>query len=178
MMRRLLINESSGSQHYNLKRMAALIQLIPELFKNRSLRDFWISEYLIDHIEENGISNSTDFIRAYVASCRTRQCRNRIKTVHMAELQQQEDHTVKTYKEVNGFILEAHIFKPAGLMKKERRPVIVIFHGGGWGSGKASWAFGRARHFQESGLIAVAAQYRLTNKKDITAFESMADGRD
>jgi acetyl esterase/lipase len=43
--------------------------------------------------------------------------------------------------------------------------------------GEPSWAFARARHFAERGLVAVAAQYRLSDQKTITPLEAMADAR-
>jgi acetyl esterase len=85
---------------------------------------------------------------------------------------------VQTYKSANGFNLQAHLFRPDDMKKGEKRPAIVIFHGGGWNGGNPSWAFNRARHFKDLGMVAVAAQYRLTNRKDITAIECMADARD
>lgn len=82
------------------------------------------------------------------------------------------------YKTIDGFTLEAHIFSPDNLAKTEKRPAIVLFHGGGLQAGNPSWMFENTRHFKNLGLIAIAAQYRLTNRKDITVFESVADARD
>ena len=88
-----------------------------------------------------------------------------------------QDHSVQVYKKEHGFKLEAHLFS-SDLNPMEKKAAIVIFHGGGWNSGNPSWAFGRARHFADLGMLSVAAQYRLTNEHDITAVESMADARD
>ncbi len=88
-----------------------------------------------------------------------------------------EEHEVNIFKTENGFKLEAHVFQTQTL-SNELRPAIVIFHGGGWNSGNPSWAFHRAKHFANLGMVAVAAQYRLTNAHDITAVESMDDARD
>jgi acetyl esterase len=45
--------------------------------------------------------------------------------------------------------------------------------------GEPQWAFSRAQHFAERGLVAVAAQYRLSSEKTgITPLEAMADARD
>lgn len=72
--------------------------------------------------------------------------------------------------------LKAHVFAPAAA-SSEPRAAIVIFHGGGWAQGDAEWAYPRARHFAGRGMVAVAAEYRLSNQKDITPVEAMADAR-
>jgi acetyl esterase/lipase len=80
------------------------------------------------------------------------------------------------YAEPNGTKLKAHVFSPdkPGTVK---RPAIVLFHGGGWTVGEPAWAFPRAKHFAERGMVAVAAQYRLSDQKEVTPHEAMADAR-
>ena len=58
-----------------------------------------------------------------------------------------------------------------------RRSAIVLFHGGGWTMGEPAWAFARAKHFSERGMVAIAAQYRLSDQKETTPREAMADAR-
>lgn len=80
------------------------------------------------------------------------------------------------YAQPGGTQLKAYVFsvaKPGG----ERRPAIVLFHGGGWTMGEPAWAFSRAEHFAHRGMVAVAAQYRLSDQKAITPHEAMADAR-
>jgi acetyl esterase/lipase len=72
--------------------------------------------------------------------------------------------------------LKAYVFSPAK-PAAERRSAIVLFHGGGWAMGEPAWAFSRAKHFVELGMVAVAAQYRLSDQKEITPLEAMADAR-
>jgi acetyl esterase/lipase len=80
------------------------------------------------------------------------------------------------YAQPGGTQLKAYVFSPdkAG---EEKRSAIVLFHGGGWAMGEPAWAFARARHFAERGVVAVAAQYRLSDQKEITPREAMADAR-
>jgi len=75
-----------------------------------------------------------------------------------------------------GAQLEAHVFSPPGV-GKEKRAAIVLFHGGGWTMGEPSWAFSRARHFAERGMVAIAAQYRLSDSESVTPIEAMEDAR-
>ena len=84
---------------------------------------------------------------------------------------------VYVFASPGGTDLKAYVFMPKGQELGEKRPGIVIFHGGGWSEGEPSWAFGRARHFAERGLVAVAAQYRLSDGKTITPLGAMADAR-
>ncbi len=82
------------------------------------------------------------------------------------------------YSEKGNTSLKAYVFSSDEESTGENNPVIVIFHGGGWTMGEPSWAFGRAKHFAKLGFVAVAAQYRLSNEKDITPVEAMEDARD
>jgi acetyl esterase/lipase len=70
--------------------------------------------------------------------------------------------------------LKAYVFSPA-THDGGKRAAIVLFHGGGWAVGEPAWAFSRAKHFCERGLVAVAAEYRLSNQRDVTPLEAMAD---
>ena len=54
---------------------------------------------------------------------------------------------------------------------------MVIFHGGGWNIGDPSWAFGAAKKYAEKGIVSIAAQYRLSDQKNITPIDAMEDAR-
>ncbi len=173
-----LIEKDSSQKHYNLKKIEATFQVIPEIFNNQYLKDFWLSEYLKEHIDKNGIANSKKYVNQFNAICKTVVLKNEFEQYLESVLDTRKDHEVIIYKTENDFNLEAHIFKPEDIKGTEKRPTIVIFHGGGWNGGNPSWAFGRAQHFKDLGMVAIAVQYRLTNEHDITALESMSDARD
>lgn len=82
----------------------------------------------------------------------------------------------RIYAAPGGVELKAYVFS-RGKASARRRPAIVLFHGGGWTMGEPQWAFPRAKHFAERGMVAVAAQYRLSDQKEITPLEAMADAR-
>ncbi len=73
--------------------------------------------------------------------------------------------------------LKAYIFSPVNKDLKEHHPAMVIFHGGGWSIGEPSWAYGLAGKYAEKGMVAVAAQYRLSDQKTITPIDAMEDAR-
>jgi acetyl esterase/lipase len=83
------------------------------------------------------------------------------------------------YATPGGVPLQAYVFTPtmAPSPKDRWRAAIVLFHGGGWAIGEAAWVFPRAQHFAAQGMLAVAAQYRLSNEKDVTPLDAMADAR-
>ncbi len=82
------------------------------------------------------------------------------------------------YAKKEGIELKAYIFKADSLKEEENLPAIVIFHGGGWASGEAAWSFGRAEHFAKLGLVAIAAQYRISDQNKITPLEAVEDAKD
>lgn len=168
----------SSIKHYNLKKIESVFHFVPETFSTSYLRDFWLCEFLKEHIDKNRLANSKKYIDQFNQICKNEQFANDIEKLATSISNAQEDHEVMIYKTENDFKLEAHVFKPDSLLSDEKRPGIVIFHGGGWNGGNPSWAFGRAKHFKKLGMVAIAVQYRLTNEHDITALESMADARD
>lgn len=91
-----------------------------------------------------------------------------------AEIKSPEPHVFST---PGGTELNLYVVSAAGAGGGSTRAAIVIFYGGGWSMGDASWSFDRARHFSEKGMVAIAAQYRLSNQKDITPLDAMADAR-
>lgn len=82
------------------------------------------------------------------------------------------------YSTKDSIDLKAYVFTLDSLKNSNNLPAIVIFHGGGWASGEASWSFGRANHFAKLGYVAIAAQYRLSDQKKITPIDAMEDARD
>ena len=60
--------------------------------------------------------------------------------------------------------LKAYVFAPVERPADKPLAAIIVFHGGGWAIGEATWAFGYARRFAGQGMVAVAAQYRLSDQ--------------
>ena len=73
--------------------------------------------------------------------------------------------------------LKAYVFSPKEAYLVSDHPAIVIFHGGGWNSGEPFWAFGLAEKYAKKGMVAVAAQYRLSDLETITPLDAMEDAR-
>ncbi len=90
--------------------------------------------------------------------------------------QAQRQPVEHVYATPGGTPLKAYVFSPAK-PGGGKLSAIVLLHGGGWAMGEPQWAFPRARHFTERGMVAIAAQYRLSDQKGITPIEAMEDAR-
>ncbi|WP_395648128.1 alpha/beta hydrolase [Terricaulis sp.] len=75
----------------------------------------------------------------------------------------------------DGATLEAHVFDLGP--SPRRRAAIIIFYGGGWAAGDPTWSYPRAHRYAERGMVAIAAQYRLSDQAAISPIEAMADAR-
>lgn len=87
-----------------------------------------------------------------------------------------QDPAECVYARPDSTSLKAYVFSPEK-QDGQMCAAIVLFHGGGWAMGEPSWAFGRARRFADRGMVAISAQYRLSDQKTVTPLEAMADAR-
>ena len=95
---------------------------------------------------------------------------------HLLSAQSGESEAqVFTYSSPQGTALKAHVFFPAD--RNTPKAAVVVFHGGGWTIGSAEWGLGRAKHFASLGMVGISAQYRLSDGKNITPLDAMADAR-
>lgn len=85
-----------------------------------------------------------------------------------------EPSIVRVYRELDGQSLHAYVFLPAGHQEGGKASAIVLFHGGGWSTGAPEWTFATARRFADSGLVAIAVQYRLS-RGDMTPVDALDD---
>lgn len=97
--------------------------------------------------------------------------------LHPALLPAQSEHgpsIVRVYREIGGQPLHVYVFLPSARQEGDRASAILLFHGGGWSAGAPDWTFGTAQRFADSGLVAVAVQYRLSTG-DVTPVDALAD---
>jgi len=90
----------------------------------------------------------------------------------------QKQPSIRSYKTIGATELKAHIFFPADNVKGKLRPAMIVLHGGGWNAGSPEWTYYDTERFAGLGMVAIAGEYRLSNQKDITPIEAMADVRD
>jgi acetyl esterase/lipase len=81
-----------------------------------------------------------------------------------------------TYDEKNE--LKIYCVRPFDYHPDKEYPAIIIFHGGGWSVGEASWGFNSAKHYASKGMVAFSVQYRLQESDNATTpYESVLDAQ-
>ncbi|MCA0900806.1 alpha/beta hydrolase fold domain-containing protein [Microbulbifer agarilyticus] len=81
------------------------------------------------------------------------------------------------YKQIGDVDLSLHIFYPEKHKPSDQRPAMVFFHGGGWRKGHPSQFYRQSQYLAEKGMVAISAEYRLSNKHGTTPKESLKDGK-
>lgn len=153
--------------------LQASFNVIDKMFKNQKTRDFWGFHYLNKHIEDNGMKHLESFIEVFNKSCKSEDLKQKINALYQAELKKRNDHPIFTYKAVDGFNLDAHVFIPKDIKESELRPAIVYFHGGSWSEGKPDWQFG----YSKQGFISVCVEYRTFDRYGVLPFEQISDAK-
>jgi acetyl esterase/lipase len=69
------------------------------------------------------------------------------------------DAKVYSYRAIDGQTLKAYVFMPRE--NRPRRPAVLLFHGGAWQLGDATWMFVRAKELAGMGIVAISFDYRL-----------------
>jgi len=88
------------------------------------------------------------------------------------------DLKIETYKEVAGKDLKAHVFALPPAAGQKPRAAIVLFHGGGWSEGSPEWVYAAAKRFAGRGMVALAIEYRLADRKFVTPLDALEDAKD
>lgn len=83
---------------------------------------------------------------------------------------------IHVYKVAGRDSLTAHVFAPAN--SSTRNVGVILLHGGGWAVGSPRWTYGPARGYVARGAVAIAIQYRLSNRSTITPADAVDDVRD
>jgi len=81
------------------------------------------------------------------------------------------------YKTVGKTELKLHIFEPKDLKPSDKRPSIVFFFGGGWSNGLPSQFYPHCEYLASRGMVAMAAEYRVTSRNKTTPRECVKDGK-
>jgi acetyl esterase len=82
-----------------------------------------------------------------------------------------------TYQRVDGRELKAYVFEPQHAEYGKPRAAMLVFHGGAWDHGSATWTFGQARYFATLGMVGISIEYRLANGESVTPFDAVEDAR-
>ena len=71
-----------------------------------------------------------------------------------------------------------NVFHPQGHeTKKEKRPAIVFFFGGGWSGGSPAQFAPHCEYLSSRGMVAITADYRVKSRQGTPPFECVKDGK-
>ena len=92
----------------------------------------------------------------------------------------QPNETVVYKKAPDGEELKLFVFYPPGYQKTDApRPLMLMYHGGGWRGGAPTQFFNQCRDYADRGYVAISASYRLSPKEkpQNTVFHAVEDAR-
>lgn len=151
--------------------------LIDKWFENQDVVEYWKQTYLFSHIDEMGIKNIEIIYQDFMRNCLNTNYTDKIRKIYEEHRRSRALNHIETYKTVEGFELEMHLFLPDTVEVKNSFPIIVYFHGGSWTTGKPDWFFDEAKHYNSLGIAAVAVEYRIGARHGSLPFESVKDAR-
>ena len=70
-----------------------------------------------------------------------------------------------------------HIFNPDGWKATDKRPVVLLFHGGGWSGGSPDRYVDDAKYWASRGLVGISGQYRLGGREGTPPPACVADAK-
>lgn len=161
---------------YN-QRLDAMWNILPRYFTNKKCLDFWQFDYLITHIEHNGMKGTARLYSAFKSTCSDTTYLNKLKNVYEKCNEDLKDHEVREYKNLGNYGLDIHIFMPDSIKVGSKRPVMVYFHGGSWSEGQPAWHFDACRKYARKGWVACAVEYRIYGNQGILPFAAVMDAR-
>lgn len=164
----------SKSDNQQLK---ANFSVMDKIFTNSNISDFWKHKHLDYHLNNFGIKNIDNMYSSFMASCKTTEYKNSISKLYNSHKIGRANHSIETYKEIDGFKLDMHLFIPNSEEFKGKRPTIVKFHGGSWSEGKPDWFFSTAEAYAKQGWVFAVVEYRIKGRHGNYPFESVKDAK-
>ncbi|MDA3839359.1 MAG: alpha/beta hydrolase [Candidatus Delongbacteria bacterium] len=146
---------------------------IIKMFSNDTVRNYWLHRYIYDHIDNFGVKNIAYLIEEFNNVCTDSSYKQEINDYYQKEFSKRQNYLTRTYKQIDGFDLDAHIFKPKDLKSKEKRGAILYFHGGGFSSGKPDWHC----HYDSNGFVQISFEYRIYDRHGTMPFAAIEDAK-
>ncbi|MDQ8200533.1 alpha/beta hydrolase [Pelagicoccus enzymogenes] len=81
------------------------------------------------------------------------------------------------FKTVGDIELKLHVFYPEEHRQGDKRPAIVFFFGGGWRKGSPDQFYPHCEYLASRGMVAIAPEYRVSERHGTTPQECVADGK-
>lgn len=159
------------------KRLDAYLSIIPKYFTNQQCKEFWQYHYLFAHLDNWGSKNVDEKIKSFLSTCKNASYTKTIDSIYNESANSYKGHLIETFKTVDGFNLNVHIFLPDTVYQKTKRPVMVYFSGGSWTKGTPEWDFYNCESYAKKGWVAVSVEYRVADRYETTPFEAVKDAR-
>ena len=159
------------------KRLEAYLNLIPKYFSSQECKDFWQYHYINAHLEDWGGKHLESIVGHFLSNSKNENYKKIIDSIYTESVNVRKDHLIKTYKTVDGYDLDIHLFLPDRTRISTKSPVIVYFSGGSWTKGNPEWAFYSCADYAKRGWVAVSVEYRLADRHETTPFEAVKDAR-
>ncbi|MDD3050319.1 MAG: alpha/beta hydrolase [Candidatus Cloacimonetes bacterium] len=162
---------------FDNQQLNATLNLIDNYFSNQEVVDYFKYYYLNHHIDNFGIKNIENLYENFIISCKDTSYVNKIQEFYTEELNGRKNHLIKTYKTVDNYSLDIHLFLPENVNLQGKSPVIVYFSGGSWSEGKPDWNFYACQSYAKKGWIGVTVEYRLADRHGTLPFEAVMDAK-
>lgn len=81
------------------------------------------------------------------------------------------------YKTIGDVTLNLQVYYPKGHKPTDKRPVVVVFYGGGWRSGATGAVHSDCADLAKRGLVAIAPEYRTKKKHKTSPRECLQDAK-
>lgn len=94
------------------KRLDAYLTLVPKCFTNQETREYWQYHYLAAHLEDWGSKNIAQAVDQFRKICSNVFYIRTIDSMYRESRATYQGHLVETYKTVDGYKLDLHIFLP------------------------------------------------------------------
>ena len=159
------------------KRLDAYMNLIPKHFTNQECKEYWQHFYIFAHLDDWGSKHIEPIVRNFEATCKNEKYKREIDSFYRESVALRKGHLIKTYKTIDGFNLDIHIFLPDSIEKSKKSPAIVFFTGGSWTKGNPEWDFYNCDAYAKKGWVGVAVEYRVADRYETTPFEAVKDAR-
>lgn len=81
------------------------------------------------------------------------------------------------YRTVGDVELRLNLILPEGYQPTDKRPTVVLYHGGGWAGGHPSQFYPHLRYFAKLGCLGIAPQYRIRKVNHTNPFDALTDAK-
>jgi acetyl esterase/lipase len=140
---------------------------------DEDLKNITLMNLMIKNFNEFGTTGHKQLMARFDSLCTSKYAREKIHTIYKKELEAYPQRKTVSYKKIDGYKLNAHIFEPE--QKESLRPAVVFIFGGGWYQGKPEQYFEFCDFFSKNGFLAMAIDYRTKGKHNATPVEGLKD---